>query len=205
MGLQICEPKLDPFYNGNVHYKMEGDYYDFYIFFRSLTYHSVNCTSRFDRICVKNLKRGQSVTLCISRTTTPSAIPQGKHVTTEYQSEWSQIVIDTDGSLIRRTDSQNIVNNSCYTIKELQGDMGVFFGANVHPDDDITVQGNEVLQYPFNAFTSYEDHPDIAIIFYVATEGMHVGLHVHVYCVQQSIQKDLCACVLIAVWHTGTH
>ena len=26
MGLQICGPMLDTFYNGNVHYKMEGVY-----------------------------------------------------------------------------------------------------------------------------------------------------------------------------------
>ena len=148
----------------------------------------VNCTSGFHGICVKNIKRGQSVALCISRTTTPSVIPQGKHVTTEYQSEWSRIITDTDGSLKRGDDSRDLFNDSCYTISALQGDAGVFFGANIHPVDDMTDQRNEVLQYPFNAFTSYEDHPHIGLIFYIATEGMHVDLHVHmclcapVYC-----------------------
>ena len=123
------------------------------------------------------------MTLCISRSTTPSVIPQGKHVTIESQSEWSRIFIDTDGSLMRRDDSSDIANDSCYTINILQGDAGVFFSANIHPDDDMTVQRREVLQYPFNAFSPNEDHHDIAIIFYVATEGMHVGLYVHVYCV----------------------
>ena len=151
----------------------------------------VNCMSGFNGICVKNIKRGQSATLCISRTTTPSVIPQGKHVTTEYQPKWSRIFIDRDGSLRTIADYPGIVNDSCYTINNLQGDEGVLFNANVRPDDDMTVQRKEALQYPFNAFSSYEDHHDIEIIFYVATEGMHVGLYVHVYCVQQSIQKDL--------------
>ena len=32
MGLQICEPMPDSFYNGNVHYKMEGFNNNYYYY-----------------------------------------------------------------------------------------------------------------------------------------------------------------------------
>ena len=127
------------------------------------------------------------MTLCISHTTTPSVIPQGKHVT-EYQSEWSPISIDNDGFLIKLPGLKINVNDSCHTIDNLQGNYAVFFSANVHPGHDMSVQRSEVSQYPFNAFSTNEDHHDIAIIFYVTTEGMHEGFYlhvctyVHVYC-----------------------
>ena len=49
----------------------------------------VNCTAVSDGVCVKSVERGQPVTLCASYTTTPSIIPQGKHVIDVYKYEWS--------------------------------------------------------------------------------------------------------------------
>ena len=119
------------------------------------------------------------MTLCISHTTTPSVIPQGKHVT-EYQSEWSPISIDADGSLLKGPGLTRNINGSCHTINNLQVNYAVFFSAKVHPGDDMRVQRSEVSQYPFNALLTNEDYHDIAIIFYVTSEGMHEGLYVHV-------------------------
>ena len=137
----------------------------------------VNCTSIFDRVCVKNIKRGQSVSLCISHTTTPSIIPQGKHVT-EYHHGWSVISIGPDGKFTQGSNPINNFNDSCYTLNGLQTstDAGVIFHANIHPKDDMIVRRNEFLQYPFRSFFSDEDHHDIEIIFYVTAGGMHVGL-----------------------------
>ena len=38
--------------------------------------------------CVRHVTRGQPVTLCIRHTTTPSTIPQGKHVLSVSSSQW---------------------------------------------------------------------------------------------------------------------
>ena len=43
-------------------------------------------------VCVKHVQRGQPVTLCTSYTTTPSTIPQGKHVVSVSYSYWQLYV-----------------------------------------------------------------------------------------------------------------
>ena len=52
----------------------------------------LNCNSMSNGVCVKNVKRGQPVTLCASHTTTPSTIPQGKHVISVSNSYWQLYV-----------------------------------------------------------------------------------------------------------------
>ena len=48
----------------------------------------VNCNSISNGSCVKQVKKGQSVTLCTRHTTTPSTIPRGKHVISVSNSSW---------------------------------------------------------------------------------------------------------------------
>ena len=55
---------------------------------------SLNCISKLtDGTCVINTQRGQPVTLCISQFTTPSTIPQGKHVIGVDESYWSVVYV----------------------------------------------------------------------------------------------------------------
>ena len=46
------------------------------------------CDSISEGVCEKNVKRGDSVTLCITLTTTPSTIPQGRNAIVCSNSSW---------------------------------------------------------------------------------------------------------------------
>ena len=48
----------------------------------------LNCNSTSDGVCIKHVKRGQPLTLCTSHTTTPSTIPQEKHIISVSSSTW---------------------------------------------------------------------------------------------------------------------
>ena len=97
----------------------------------------LNCNSMSDGVCVKHVKRGQPVTLCTSHTTTPSTIPQGKHVLSVMVYYWLSDTeghrhglyhcYSTNGSCERApSNARNFlysdVSNSCLTIKNVQND-----------------------------------------------------------------------------------
>ena len=48
----------------------------------------LDCNYMSDGYCVRHVTKGQPVTLCTSHTTTPSTIPQGKHVLNVSSSSW---------------------------------------------------------------------------------------------------------------------
>ena len=109
------------------------------------------------------------MTLCTIQTTTPSKIPQGKHVISVTRSLWfivdktgTQIPLYTcfNGSCIQNSLNLNYtrysaVNDSCLTIDDVQENKRYVFSANFHP--------------------TYVTKVDI--IFQVTHEGMHVHSH----------------------------
>ena len=107
----------------------------------------LNCNSMSDGICVKHVERGQSVTLCTSHTTTPSAIPKGKHVISVSVYYWrshTRILYICYNSTCKPGTSnvRNFlypnVTNSCLTIKNIQNNskysLDLYFnGAQLDP------------------------------------------------------------------------
>ena len=134
-----------------------------------LNINPLNCDSISHDHWVKYVKRGQPVTLCTIQTTTPSKIPQEKHVISVTGSLWfvvdkkgSKILLYTcfEGSCIQNSSSLNYtrysaVNDSCLTIDDVQEYERYVFSANFHP--------------------SYVTKVDI--IFQVTHEGMHIHLY----------------------------
>ena len=118
-----------------------------------------NCNSMSDGVCVKHVKRGQSVNLCTSHTTTPSTIPQGKHVINVSAYYWSLHIESNMRTLYKcyngscRPGSSNVgnfhyleVSNSCLTIKNVQNNseyiLDIYYsgiGAQLYPNALLTV------------------------------------------------------------------
>ena len=108
-----------------------------------------------DGVCVKHVKRGQPVTLCTSHTTTPSTIPDGKHVFDVMVYYW---LVDTDGQrhVLYWCDSSSCVqgpsdakdflysdvSNSCLTIKNVQNDKKYILNIQYN---GIDVQTNAIF------------------------------------------------------------
>ena len=53
-----------------------------------LNYIPLDCDSMSRGNCVRHVPRGPPVILCTRHTTTPSTIPQGKHVISVFSSQW---------------------------------------------------------------------------------------------------------------------
>ena len=105
----------------------------------------VNCNSTSEGNCVKQVKRGQPVTLCTSHTTTPSTIPKGKHVISVSNSSWVVIYKGVSkplftcsrGSCTSLSNSSDVnytrysmVTANCLTVSDVQEDE--VFVLNVH-------------------------------------------------------------------------
>ena len=91
-------------------------------------------------VCVKHVKRGQSVTLCITLITTPSTIPQGNNVISVSNSSWllhyggvsKPLYTCLRGSCKLWSNSSDVNytrysvvtanNNSCLTVTDVQED-----------------------------------------------------------------------------------
>ena len=111
-----------------------------------------------DGVCVKHVKRGQPVTLCTSHTTTPSTIPQGKHLAGVSQFYWSQpdmgIFYNCPSDSceltysVMKSANHSDVSDSCFTID------------NVH----------ESREYILLAYFNVNDHATIK--FFVTCGGM---------------------------------
>ena len=105
-----------------------------------------------DDICVKHVKRGQSVTLCASHTTTPSKIPQGKHVISISKSQWVLVEKNrhltlyscSKGSCTRQSPSVNHtrypdVSDSCLIINNVQEKELYSFNIHFYPSNMMAV------------------------------------------------------------------
>ena len=121
----------------------------------------LNCNSMSYGVCVKHMNRGQPVTLCTSHTTTPSTIPQGKHVISVSKSYWqlyvpgrvsSPVLYNCSNGSCEQTNS--VMNNSqysditasCLTINNVQ-EYGQYI-LTVHFDvDDARAQVNFSVTY----------------------------------------------------------
>ena len=92
--------------------------------------------------CVKHVKRGQSLTLCISHTTTPPEIPHGKHVISVSRSFWSRLnetgrrfrLYTCSNGSCTQYKNVNITryspsSNTCLTINNVQENEEYFFDA----------------------------------------------------------------------------
>ena len=105
----------------------------------------VNCNSTSERSCVKQVERGKPVTLCTSHTTTPSIIPEGKHVISVSNSSWLVICKGVSkplftcsrGSCKPLSNSSDVnytrysmVTANCLTVTDVQEDE--VFVSNVH-------------------------------------------------------------------------
>ena len=81
-----------------------------------LNFTTLNCISKLnDGTCVINTQRGQPVTLCISQFTTPSTIPQGKHVIGVDESYWFKVYFKALSTPIYRCKNgycEETLNNS---------------------------------------------------------------------------------------------
>ena len=96
------------------------------------------------------------MTLCTTHTTTPSQIPQGKHVISVTRSVWfvvdkkgmqSPLYTCFNGSCIQNSSNLNYtrysaVKDSCLTIVDVQENEGYVFSAHFHPTyvKEVTIE-----------------------------------------------------------------
>ena len=113
----------------------------------------LNCNSMVNGMCVKHVRRGQSVTLCTSHTTTPSTIPQGKHLVGVSVLYWLQPYMEdgsnsstyyTCGNYHRNCKPTHSIMNfthhldvgeSCFTIDNVQESRKYEFVAHFNTND----------------------------------------------------------------------
>ena len=117
------------------------------------------------RVCVMQVKKGEPVTLCTSHTTTPSTIPQGKHVIHVSKSHWK--IRNENGDLeylytcandncttYRNTfkyDYFKDVNESCLAIYNVKNIL-TFVLTYILQSNDLTLQSRTDVQF----YVTYE-------------------------------------------------
>ena len=113
----------------------------------------LNCNLMSNGVCVKHVNRGEPVTLCTSHTTTPSTIPQGKHVISVSKSYWQLYVPGrvsipvlyncSNGSCeqtysVTNNSQYSDVTASCLTINNVQENSQYILAVHFNMDDART-------------------------------------------------------------------
>ena len=128
-------------------------------------------------VCVKHVNRGQPVTLCTSHTTTPSTIPQGKHVISVSKSYWQLYV---PGRVSSPSILYNCSNGSCEQTNSVMNNSQLYSNvtASCLTINNVQEYGQYILAVHFNV-----DDARAKVNFSVTYGGIYAGQRKTITCI----------------------